>query len=95
MPILSARPCAVSAADEAIRVVTLQWLLSPPCTSPAAKDSCTGAFPGQVLARPCEEAMWSAEHHSASQMLFSSSLIMVTPPWLAEPFIARGEQGPG
>lgn len=66
MPVLSARPCAVSAADEATRVVTLQWLLSPPCTSPAAKDSCTGAFPGQVLAHPCEETMWSVEHHSAS-----------------------------
>ncbi|GAB1300673.1 Tuberin [Apodemus speciosus] len=62
MPVLSDRPCAVSVADEATRVVTLQWLLSPPCTSPAAKDSCTGAFPGQNSAVVLEEGSPGEAH---------------------------------
>lgn len=58
--------CVVSAADVAAHVVPLQWPLSPPCTSPAAKDSCTGAFPGQVFVHPFEEAVFAAECHLAS-----------------------------
>lgn len=36
--------------------VSLQWPLSSPCTSPVAKESCTGAFPGQVFIRLCKES---------------------------------------
>lgn len=34
----------------------LQWPLSPPCASPAAKESCTGAFPGQVFVRLAKDS---------------------------------------
>lgn len=66
VPVLLLGLSVVSAADVAAHVVPLQWPLSPPCTSPAAKDSCTGAFPGQVFVYPFEEVVFAAERHLAS-----------------------------
>lgn len=38
----------------------MQWPPCPPCARPAAKGSCTGAFPGQVLARAGRRACCGA-----------------------------------
>ena len=65
VPVLSVRLCVAFLLLTGRSRFPLQWPLSPPCASPGAKESCTGAFPGQVFVRSLRKAVFAAERRSA------------------------------